>query len=178
MVAYPRPRSSRAADGVVGQHGRGAIERDEVRRDRALVDSHEADRKPRRLLAGKTRLVHPDDALLLLADAQEQDRGLLPDVAGLSMGTIGTPRQVRNGAPNIVTVAGGTPRRVHSRPNAAIARGCARKNDGSFQTFVSSSSRVVGRRRARARLDALAGRNVLEQPVAGVVDAARSPGAP
>jgi hypothetical protein len=42
------------------------------------------------------------------------------------------------------TVGGGTPRRVHSRPNAAIAVGCARKKPGSFQTFVMSSSRSSG----------------------------------
>ena len=55
-----------------------------------------------------------------------------------------SPRQVMNGEPNIVTVAGGTPRRVHSRPNAAIARGAARKNAGSFHTFVISSSMSSG----------------------------------
>jgi len=35
----------------------------------------------------------------------------------------GDPRQVMKGDPNIVTVAGGTARRVHSRPKAAMARG-------------------------------------------------------
>ncbi len=54
------------------------------------------------------------------------------------------PRQVMNGDPNSVTVGGGTPRRVHSRPNAAIARGCARKNAGSFHTRAMSSSRSSG----------------------------------
>jgi hypothetical protein len=42
------------------------------------------------------------------------------------------------------TVGGGTPRRVHSRPNAAMAAGCARKKPGSFQTLVISSSRSSG----------------------------------
>src|SRR5580698_6185640 len=69
---------------------------------------------------------------------------VLPSTSNLSQGMIGTPRHVMNGDPNSVTVAGGTPRRVHSRPNAAIARGCARKNDGSFQTLVRSSSRSSG----------------------------------
>ena len=54
------------------------------------------------------------------------------------------PRQVRNGEPKIETVGGGTPRRVHSRPKAAIAAGCARKNAGSFQTREISSSRSSG----------------------------------
>ena len=48
------------------------------------------------------------------------------------------------GAPNSVTVGGGTPRRVHSRPNAAMAPGWARKKLGSFHTLVSSSSRSSG----------------------------------
>src|ERR1700691_1356603 len=45
----------------------------------------------------------------------------------LGHGTIGIPRQVINGEPDMVTVGGGTPRRVHSRPKAAIARGWAQK---------------------------------------------------
>src|ERR1700691_2870988 len=67
-----------------------------------------------------------------------------PSTLSFSVGKIGTPRHVRNGEPNSVTVGGGTPRSVHSRPNAAIARGWARKNDGSFQTLLSSSSRSSG----------------------------------
>src|SRR5271156_5535058 len=62
----------------------------------------------------------------------------------LSVGTNGTPRQVRNGVPNRLTVGGGTPRYVHSRPKAAMARGCARKMDGSFHTLVSNSSKSSG----------------------------------
>lgn len=41
----------------------------------------------------------------------------------LSVGIRGMPRHVRNGLPNSVIVGGGTPRRVHSRPNAAMERG-------------------------------------------------------
>ena len=37
----------------------------------------------------------------------------------LSDGTSGTPRQVKNWAPNRLVVGGGTPRRVHSRPKAS-----------------------------------------------------------
>jgi|HubBroStandDraft_1064217.scaffolds.fasta_scaffold01200_16 hypothetical protein len=62
----------------------------------------------------------------------------------LSEGMSGIPRQVINGEPNIVTVGGGTPRRVHSRPKAAIARGCARKKLGSFHTLAMSSSMPSG----------------------------------
>ncbi len=67
-----------------------------------------------------------------------------PSILTLSEGTSGTPRQVRKGVPNNVTVGGGTPRRVHSRPKAAIALGWARKNPGSFHTLVRSSSRSSG----------------------------------
>jgi hypothetical protein len=48
---------------------------------------------------------------------------------------------VRNCVPNIDTVGGGTPRRVHSRANAAIARGCARKKAGSFLTLLHTLDR-------------------------------------
>ena len=54
---------------------------------------------------------------------------------------IGMPRQVMNCEPNIVTVAGGTPRRVHSRPKAAMASGWARKKPGSFQTRAINRAR-------------------------------------
>src|ERR1700683_171806 len=67
-----------------------------------------------------------------------------PSTFSFSVGKIGTPRQVRNGEPNSVTVGGGTPRRVHSRPKAAMARGWARKNEGSFHTLVSNSSKSSG----------------------------------
>ena len=69
-----------------------------------------------------------------------------------------------------MTVGGGTPRRVHSRPNAAIARGWARKNAGSFQTGEISSSRSSGVGAPRAGLDPLLGGDVVEQAVVLVVD--------
>ena len=62
----------------------------------------------------------------------------------LSDGMIGIPRQVRNCEPNRLTVGGGTPRRVHSRPNAAIAIGWVRKNPGSFHTRAIRLSRSSG----------------------------------
>ena len=65
-------------------------------------------------------------------------------IGSLSLGTSGTPRHVRNGAPNRWTTTGGTPRRVASRPKAAMARGWAMKKAGFFQTSVSTSSRSSG----------------------------------
>src|SRR5450432_963556 len=70
---------------------------------------------------------------------------VLPFSTGtLSEGISGMPRQVRNGEPNKETVGGGTPLRVHSLPNAAIANGCNKKKPGSFHTLVISSSRSSG----------------------------------
>ena len=66
------------------------------------------------------------------------------DKRSLSVGTIGMPRQVRNVPPAIFATTGGTPLFVHSLSKAAIALGCAKKKEGSFQTFVSSSSRSSG----------------------------------
>src|SRR5450432_1674035 len=62
----------------------------------------------------------------------------------LSDGINGMPLQVINWEPNNEIVGGGTPRLVHSRPNAATASGCKRKNPGSFHTLLSSSSRSSG----------------------------------
>jgi len=111
---------------IVGKHRQRAVQRDEIRSDRLAVDAHEPDRETWALLARQVRLV------------------LLFSTRTLSLGTSGIPRQVKNGEPNIVTVGGGTPRRVHSRPKAAIARGWARKNAGSFHTRERSSSRSSG----------------------------------
>ncbi len=65
-------------------------------------------------------------------------------IGTLSEGISGMPRQVMKGEPNRLTVGGGTPRRVHSRPKAAMARGWVRKKPGSFHTLVISSSRSSG----------------------------------
>ncbi len=116
------------------------------RRCAALVDAHEAHRQARATLrrgrpAGTGRR-RPASSRRCAATGSST---CLPSVSGtLSDGTSGRPRQVRNGEPNSVTVGGGTPRRVHSRPNAAMARGCARKNAGSFHTLAISSSRSSG----------------------------------
>lgn len=62
-----------------------AVEAHQVGGDRLPVDAHEADRQARALLAGKTRLVEADNALTLVADAQQQDLGLAvldPDLVG------------------------------------------------------------------------------------------------
>jgi hypothetical protein len=56
--------------------GQRAVQRDQVRGDRVAVDAHEAHRQPRALLARQARLEQADDALALLADAQQQDLGL------------------------------------------------------------------------------------------------------
>src|SRR4029078_13189936 len=48
----------------------------------------------------------------------------------LSDGTNGRPRHVKNGEPNRLTVGGGTPRLVHSRPKAASAAGVAEQKGG------------------------------------------------
>jgi hypothetical protein len=64
------------AQRVLCQHGSGAVERDEVRRDGAAVDAHEADGKAGGLLAGKSRLEETDYALTLFSGAKEKDVGL------------------------------------------------------------------------------------------------------
>ena len=96
---------------------------------------------------------------------------LLPSSTfSLLLGTIGIPRQVSTGEPNRLTVAGGTPRRVASRPNAAIALGCARKNAGSFHTCVISSSRSSGVGGPASVLIRCCGGDVGEHPVIPVME--------
>jgi len=77
------------------------------------------------LCSPEVRLEQPDAALFSFSHAQQQDLRLVigvlhPDLVG---GIKGRPRHVRNGFPNSVMVGGGTPRNVHSRPNAAMVRG-------------------------------------------------------
>jgi hypothetical protein len=135
---------------ILGRDGERTIERDKIGRDGFAIDAHEAHGKARRHLAWNTGLEEADDPLLF--SPARTSRILLvsdpfvPPIFTLSEGTSGTPRQVRNGVPNKVTVGGGTPRRVHSRPKAAIVRGCARKKPGSFHTLVRSSSRSYRKR--------------------------------
>src|SRR5580698_4111838 len=61
---------------VIGQDRGGAIERNEIGGDRLAIDAHEADGQARRDFAGDARLEQPDNALFLLAGAQQQDAGL------------------------------------------------------------------------------------------------------
>lgn len=65
-------------------------------------------------------------------------------------------------------MGGGTPRRVHSRPNAAMAFGWAEKNDGLLPHGGEQLVEVVGGR-ALAGLDAHVGVGAVEQPVRAVV---------
>jgi hypothetical protein len=105
---------------------------------------------------------------------------VLPSSTGtLSDGTSGMPRQVRNWAPNRLTVGGGTPRRVHSRPKAAMARGWVRKKPGSFHTLGEQVVQVVrGGRAGEGGDDADRHRDVGQQAVVGVVDQFGFPDAP
>src|SRR6202044_682683 len=59
-------------------------------------------------------------------------------------GKIGMPRQAGTEWLPTGTDAGYTPLLAHSRPNAAIVLGCARKNVGSFHTLASSSTMLSG----------------------------------
>src|ERR1700730_1443541 len=64
------------AERILGVNRQRAVERDEVGGNRAPVDAHEAHREARRDLARHARLEQADDALFLLARAQEQDLGI------------------------------------------------------------------------------------------------------
>src|SRR5580693_1201394 len=64
-------------DRIVGEHGGGAVKRDQVRRQSALVDSLETNRQSRALFSRKPRLEETNHALLLFTDAHQQDLGLV-----------------------------------------------------------------------------------------------------
>ena len=121
-----------SGNGVVHQHRGRAIQRNQIRPNRIAIDAHEANRQPPEFAhpgvpVGKvrSRLVSfrrlRSKRMLVLPPAAVGRA--LPSTKSLSHGTMGKPRQVRKGVPNSVTVAGGTPRRVHSRPKAAICAG-------------------------------------------------------
>jgi hypothetical protein len=52
-----------------------AIQRDQIRRDGLVIDSHKAHGQSHALLAGKVRLVKADDTLTTLAGANQQNAG-------------------------------------------------------------------------------------------------------
>ena len=73
------------------------------------------------------------------------DRGVERSHAGNNLLSLSRcPATVRNCDPKSETVGGGTPRRLHSRPNAAIADRWVWKKPGYFHTFVISWSRSSG----------------------------------
>ena len=88
----------------------------------------------------------------------------------LLVGISGMPRHVMNGEPKMLTVGGGTPRRVASRPNAAIAFGCARKKAGFFQTSARRSSRSSGVGVPLAGDETLMRRDFVEQAELRMID--------
>ena len=61
------------AQGVVGQHGTGEVERQEVRGHAQAVEPHQAGGEAGHDLARDAGLVQTDDALVGLADPQQQD---------------------------------------------------------------------------------------------------------
>ena len=71
--------------------------------------------------------------------------------------------------PSTSTLSGRCPRVLHSRPNAAMARGWARKNLGSAPA-AEQLVQVVGGGRAGVGLDALLVVGVVQQPELAVVD--------
>jgi hypothetical protein len=106
---------------IFGHHQRAVG--NQVGRDGVAVDAHEAHRQARALLAGHAGLEQADHALALFADAQQQDLGLAVFHRHLVRG------HQRDAAPGEELRAeqrhggGGTPRRVHSRPKAAMPAG-------------------------------------------------------
>src|SRR5438874_9639462 len=61
------------AESVFRQHGRRAVERDEVLRRAFRADAHLAHGEARRDLAGNAGLEETDDAALLFADAHQEN---------------------------------------------------------------------------------------------------------
>src|ERR1700679_1392439 len=93
--------------------------------------------------------------------------------ASLSVGTSGTPRHVRNGDPKIEVVGGGTPRRVHSRPNARRRRGGARMSQEEawrFPYLCQQFVKIIRRWRSFARRNPVVGAGLIQQSVVGIID--------
>src|ERR1017187_7352766 len=65
------------AECIVGEDRHRTVQRNQVRGNRLVVDSHETHRKAGRHFSHQPGLKEPDDALLLLTRAEEQDFGLI-----------------------------------------------------------------------------------------------------
>ena len=75
------------AESIFSENGQRAIQRDQVRSDRLVVDAHEAHGKAQALLAGQVRLEESHHSLPCLSRAQEQDVARLwLDAAPLTRG--------------------------------------------------------------------------------------------
>src|SRR5713101_7999121 len=158
------------AESIFRENGQRAIQRDQVRSDRLVVDAHEANRQAGRHFTGDSGLEQSDYALLLLAGPPQKDTCLLAFDRDLVGG------HQRKSAP-------GQERRTEYgsswwRHAAACAlapeggdRSRMRQEEGRlFPHFGDQFVQVVGRGCAFSRLYADGFIHVIEQTVFGVVN--------
>src|SRR6185369_11054484 len=155
---------------VLRQHGQGAIERDQIGRDRLVVDAHEAHGKAEALLAGQVRLEESHYSLPYFSRAHEQDVGLLGRQGHLVRRHQGDP------APGQEL---GAEERDRGRRHAAPRRlpperrdggGMGQEERGLLPDLRQELVEVVRSGWTAAGLDLLPGRHVVEEPVLLVVD--------
>ena len=147
-----------------------AIERNQIGGDGIAVDAHEAYRQAGALFAWQARLIQTDDALALVADAQEQDLGL----AFLDRHLV--RRDQRDAAPGQELRAEQRNGRRWDAAAGALAaesgdRQRVSEEEGGFLPDLGQQIvEVIRRRRPAQRRDALTGGDVGQQAVIAVVD--------
>ena len=152
------------------EHGQRAVQRDQVRRNRVVVDAHEAHRQTGALFAWQTGLEQADHALALVAHAQQQDLALAVGHGDL------VRRDQRNAAPRdelrTKQADGGRWRATAGGFTAegSDGQGVGQEESGLFPDLGQQLVQVVGCGRAGQREDALFIGDLGQQAVVGVVD--------
>src|SRR5271166_807318 len=157
-------------NGIVRKHGGRAVQRNQVRGESSLVDTHEANRQARTLLSGQSGLKEADHTLLSLANPQQQDLGLgvlVPDVDLVG----GNQRDAAPGKERCTEKRHG--RRRHAATRALPSEGgdgarVSEEEGRLLPDFCQHFVQIVRGRSAFPRLQLLRGGNVIQKSVVSV----------
>src|SRR5579859_5763437 len=157
---------------IVCQDSRGAVERNQIRRERSLVDAHETNREPWTLLSRKAGLEEANHALLLFTHAEQKDLGGLVLASHRDL----VAWNQRNAAPGQERCAEESDRwRRYSAarafpPKSGNSARMSQEQRGLLPYLSQQLVQIVWCRSALARLELLRAGNIVQQAIVGVVE--------
>src|ERR1700691_4324207 len=165
-------------NGVVHQHGRRAVQRNQVRSESFAADPHEAYGETRSLFTGQSGLEQTNHTLFLLTYAQQQDVGFSACV--LRLGAAVNLQLVRRDQGNSAPGNERSPeQRDRGRRDAAARALAAERSNRArmgekerrlFPNFSQKFIEIIGSRSALTCLNSLTCRNIFQQAVVAVID--------